>query len=115
MAGQGAADRGINTLFWDLGGVLLTDGWDRKERASAVQKFGLDQADFEERHELVANDFETGRLSLDEYLDRTIFCRPGRFSRDEFRAFMFAQSQPYPQSLAVLAELARERRCLLAT
>lgn len=57
----------ITALFWDNGGVLLTNGWDRDARKRAVEKFQLDWADFEDRHELVLDAFETGVLSLDDY------------------------------------------------
>ena len=35
----------VNTLFWDNGGVILTNGWDRGSRQKAVEKFHLDWAD----------------------------------------------------------------------
>lgn len=104
----------ISALFWDNGGVILTNGWDRGARQRAVEKFQLDWADFEDRHELVLNAFETGALSLDDYLKRTVFYRPRAYSPDGFKKFMFEQSQPYPESLAFLGALARARKCLMA-
>lgn len=59
---------GIDTLFWDVGGVLLTNGWDRSARARAVERYRLEGSEFEERHEQVVADFETGCLTLEEYL-----------------------------------------------
>lgn len=106
---------GIRALFWDIGGVLLTNGWDRRSRRAAAERFGLDWEDFQDRHELISADFETGRLSLDEYLKRTIFYRPREFTPDEVKAFMFAQSQPHPEALAVAEALARSGRYLMAT
>ena len=105
----------ITALFFDVGGVLLTNGWDRNTRRRAAENFQLDWDTLEERHELVVSAFETGRLTLDEYLDRTIFHDPRPFSRDEFKGYMFAQSQPDPNALAVAAELAASRRWLMAT
>ncbi|MDZ4782907.1 MAG: hypothetical protein SGJ19_21875 [Planctomycetia bacterium] len=58
----------ITTLFWDVGGVLLSNGWDRALRRQAADRFGLDWDDFQERHDLVAYDFEVGRITLDNYL-----------------------------------------------
>jgi putative hydrolase of the HAD superfamily len=104
----------VNTLFWDNGGVILTNGWDRDSRELAVEKFHLDWADFEDRHELMLHTFETGELSLNDYLRRTVFYRPRPFTPDEFKTFMFEQSQPFPQSLEFLAALARTRRYMLA-
>jgi putative hydrolase of the HAD superfamily len=105
----------IKALFWDNGGVFLTNGWDRHSRRAAVEKFHLDWNDFEDRHELMLDAFETGRASMDDYLHRTIFYRERPFSSDDFKAFMFAQSQPYPEPLAFLGQIARSRRFLMAS
>jgi len=95
----------ITTLFWDVGGVLLTNGWDRDTRRAAAAHFGLDQGDFEQRHEALVSALETGKLSLDDYLERTVFCQRQSFSREEFKAFLEEQSQPKPDSLALAREL----------
>ncbi|MCL5744368.1 MAG: HAD family phosphatase [Acidobacteria bacterium] len=105
---------GITTFFFDLGGVVMTNGWDRATRRRAVERFHLDGDEFEDRHELLANDFEIGRISLDHYLERTVFYRERPFSRDEFREFLFAQSHVYPEALAVVGALARAGKYLLA-
>jgi putative hydrolase of the HAD superfamily len=97
----------IKALFWDNGGVILTNGWDRHSRRAAVEKFQLDWNDFEDRHELMLDAFETGRATLDEYLHRTVFYREQPFPAEDFKAFMFEQSQPYPESLAFLGQIAR--------
>src|SRR6478672_11216693 len=104
----------ITALFFDIGGVLLSNGWDRNTRRQTAAHFHLDWDTLEERHELVVADFETGRISLDEYLDRTVFHEARSFSREEFEAAMRAQSQPDPDALAVAAELAGTRRYLMA-
>jgi putative hydrolase of the HAD superfamily len=105
----------VTTLFWDNGGVILTNGWDRGSRQKAVAKFHLDWTDFEDRHELMLNAFECGQASLDEYLRRVVFYRERPFAPDEFKQFMFEQSQASPEALAFLGELARTRRYLNAT
>jgi putative hydrolase of the HAD superfamily len=105
----------INTLFWDNGGVILTNGWDRNSRRAAVEKFHLDAADFEDRHELMLDAFETGRATLDAYLHRTVFYRERPYSSADFKAFMFEQSQPFAQPLAFLGQIARTRRYLVAS
>jgi putative hydrolase of the HAD superfamily len=104
----------ITALFWDNGGVILTNGWDRDARKLAVGTFHLDWEDFEDRHELMLDAFETGVLSLDDYLKRTVFYRPRSFTPEDFKKFMFAQSQPLPDSLAFAGELARSRKYLMA-
>ena len=102
-------------LFWDIGGVLLTNGWDRAARSRAAQTFTLDWEEFENRHEMVEAAFELGQLGLDGYLDRTIFYRSRSFTRETFKEFMFAQSAPHPEALAIVERLARSARYLLAT
>ncbi|MGH9713016.1 MAG: HAD family hydrolase [Candidatus Acidiferrales bacterium] len=104
----------IETLFWDNGGVILTNGWDRGSRKKAVAQFQLDWEDFSDRHELMLDAFETGEATLDQYLQRTVFYRPRSFTIEDFKSFMFSQSQPLPESLDFLARLARTRRCNMA-
>jgi putative hydrolase of the HAD superfamily len=94
--------------------VILTNGWDRHSREKAAQQFGLDWDDFQERHELVVSDFDTGRLGLEAYLDRTVFAEPRPFSRESFKSFMRNQSQPYPDALAFLAEVAGSGKYVIA-
>lgn len=105
----------IKTIFFDVGGVLLTNGWDRHSRARAAEKFGIDAEEHSKLHYEVADSFETGGLSLDGYLDHTVFWTKRTFSRDEFVAFMREQSQPIPGSLELLAELATHGGPTLAT
>lgn len=95
----------ITTIFWDLGGVLLTNGWDRDARQRACARFGLDWEDFQDRHEQVVNDFETAKMSLDAYLEHTVFFEPRAFTPEQFRTFMFAQSQDAPAALALVQQL----------
>jgi len=97
----------ITTLFWDIGGVILTNGWDTRSRREAAETFRLDWEEFQDRHDLSFPAFDSGNISLNEYLDRTLFYRPRGFTREEFTAFMFAQSKEYPESRAVLDAVAR--------
>ncbi len=98
----------IKALFLDIGGVLLTNGWDRKARALAARQFGLDLDDLNERHHLTFDTFESGKLALDGYLDRIIFYEPRPFSREVFKAFMMAQSQPFPEMIGLVGALKRQ-------
>ena len=100
----------ITTLFWDIGGVILTNGWDRNSRKEAAGAFHLDWEDFQDRHELSFPAFDAGQLSLNDYLDRTLFYRPRKFSREEFTAFMFAQSKEFPAVRAILDQCAASGR-----
>jgi putative hydrolase of the HAD superfamily len=96
----------VTTLFWDIGGVILTNGWDRGSRREAANVFHLDWEEFQDRHELSFPAFDSGHITLDEYLNRTLFYRARSFTREEFTAFMFAQSQEFPQSRALLSNAA---------
>jgi hypothetical protein len=102
LRNTGDAVAKITTLFWDIGGVVLTNGWDHVSRKEAANTFGLDWDEFRERHDLTFPAFDSGLITLIEYLDRTIFFRPRTFTRDEFTVFMFAQSKEYPEVRAIL-------------
>jgi len=96
----------IELVLFDIGGVLGSNGWDHEQRAAAVDQFHLDAEDFQYRHEETVGAFESGQISLDEYLDLTALCDSPSFSREEFKSFMFAQSKPWPESIAVARALA---------
>lgn len=93
------------TLFLDVGGVLLTNGWDRKSRKAAADKFALDYDELNERHHLTYDTYESGKLSLKEYLDRIVFYEERRFSHEDFRNFMFEQSKPFPEMIDLVKSL----------
>lgn len=101
-----AAPSDISVLLLDIGGVLLTNGWDRRMRRQAAEKFELDWEEMDERHHLTFDTYEEGKLSLDTYLDRLVFYTPRPFSKQEFKAFMFGQSKPYPETIKAMRELA---------
>jgi putative hydrolase of the HAD superfamily len=96
---------GITTLFLDIGGVLLTNGWDHNIRGRAADNFSLDYEEMNERHHLTFDTYEEGKLSLDEYLNRVVFYEKRPFSPDEFKAFMYAQSQPFPEMIKLMRNL----------
>jgi putative hydrolase of the HAD superfamily len=105
----------VNAIFWDVGGVLLSNAWDGAQRRRALAKFGLDEAEFHDRHDMLVSSFERGKISLDEYLDRTIFYRPRTFARAAFREYMCSLSQPNTEVLALAGELAASRHWLMST
>jgi putative hydrolase of the HAD superfamily len=106
----------FDVVVFDVGGVLLTNGSDRKERAAAVEHFQLDAHAFETKHEDVAAAWECGEIDLNKYLDAAIFYEPRGFSRDEFFGFMLAQSQLLPKgAMAILKQLAASNGCLIGT
>jgi len=95
----------ITTLFVDVGGVLLSNGWDRAARTLAGTTFGLDSQEMDERHHLTFDTYEEGKLSLDEYLDRVVFHQQRSFTREQFLAFMYAQSRPIPEMIHLVCRL----------
>lgn len=95
----------ITNLFLDIGGVLLTNGWDHNIRRRSAEKFGLDYEEMNERHHLTFDTYEEGKLSLDDYLQRVVFYQDRPFSRDEFKNFMYAQSQPFPDTIELMRSL----------
>jgi putative hydrolase of the HAD superfamily len=92
-------------VFWDIGGVLLSNAWDHDGRRAAAARFGLNEANLERRHEEVAARFETGGIGLAEYLTWTVFDRPQAFSREEFWAFMQSRSTEIAPALAAALAL----------
>jgi putative hydrolase of the HAD superfamily len=95
----------IRTLFVDIGGVLLSNGWEHESRQLAATKFSLDPAEMEERHHLTFDTLETGKLTLEEYLSRVVFYKKRPFTRAEFRKFIFAQSTPIPEMIDLIRRL----------
>jgi len=95
----------ITTLFVDIGGVLLTNGWDHLARKRAAKHFKLNWTEMDERHRLVFETHEEGKLSFEEYLDWVVFFEKRSFTRNQFRDFMFSQSKPYPKMLELVAQL----------
>lgn len=96
----------IRHVFFDIGGVLGTNGWDHEQRKLAVEHFNLDEAEFQSRHEEMVGLLEQGQISLDEYCDVAVFYEPRTFSKEEFRDFVFAQSKPFAESIAIARAVA---------
>jgi putative hydrolase of the HAD superfamily len=95
----------ITCVFLDIGGVLLTDGWDHHARKRAATNFKLEAAEMEDRHHLTFDTYEEGKLTLEEYLGGVVFYQKRPFTRAQFRRFMFAQSKPYPQMIELVRKL----------
>ena len=105
----------LTHVFFDIGGVLGTNGWDREQRERAIAAFGLDGEDFHYRHKEVVGAWEEGHMSTAEYLDVTIFYRPRAFTPGDVTRFMESQSAPFPESIALARRLAAGGRVRLMT
>lgn len=101
-------------LFFDIGGVILSNGWDRGARRRAIEKFGLDAEEFDSRHEMVVHDWEMGQINLDDYLRRTVFYRRRPFTRDQFESFLFSQSHAHEEAMATVKRFSHSKRWLVA-
>jgi len=95
----------FSCLFVDVGGVLLTNGWDHLARRRAAKHFVLDWAEMEERHRLTFETHEEDKLTFDQYLSHVVFYQKRAFTRAQFRRFMFEQSKPYPEMIELVAQL----------
>src|SRR5437588_91034 len=102
-------------MLWDVGGVLLTNGWDRNIRARASRELGFDRAEFEKRHSEIFDDLEAGRLSLDEYIDWTLFQKPRAFDRETVRRYILDCSSSQPATLELAKAFARSSKVLMCT
>ena len=105
----------LTHVFFDIGGVLGTNGWDREQRAQALQRFSLEEDEFEHRHHQVVSEFETGAMSLEEYLDVTVYHTARLFSREDFELFRLGLSEPNPYTLEIVKHIANSGRVRLMT
>jgi putative hydrolase of the HAD superfamily len=106
----------FDVILFDVGGVLLTNGWDRRERAAAVTHFQIDPESLERRHLSIADAWERGEITLDTYLDTAVFFEPRPFSREDFFAFMLSQSQFLADgAMGILKDLAASNSYMLGT
>jgi putative hydrolase of the HAD superfamily len=101
-------ERKITTLFLDIGGVLLSNGWGQDFRQKAVDEFHLNKAEMEERHSIMFVTYEEGRISLDEYLSRVIFYKKRDFTFNEFRDFMFSLTSPHEEMIAYVKKIKQQ-------
>jgi putative hydrolase of the HAD superfamily len=105
----------IRHIFFDIGGVLGSNGWDREQRHRAIEQFGLDADDFQWRHEEVVAEWEEGRITLDEYLDIAVFYKERPFSREDVIEFMYSQSVPDEETIRIARALSADARYTLMT
>lgn len=101
-------NRKVTTLFCDVGGVLLSNGWGHQSRMKAAELFGFDFQQYEARHQLVFDDYEKGLMTLEEYLRLTVFFQPCSFSYENFIEFMYSQSTPYPRMIEYIHKIRQE-------
>src|SRR6478672_11257061 len=104
----------FDVILFDVGGVLLTNGWDTRERALAAEHFHLNLPELEARHHSVFGNWERGLISRDAYLDAAVFYQPRSFTREEFFNFVLAQSQWLPNgAIGILKQLVASNKCMV--
>lgn len=104
----------IKVLLVDVGGVLLTNGWDTAMRKQVAEHFSIDQAEFQQRHEMIFDDYECGKCSFDEYLHHVIFFIKRPFSMEEIKSYTFSQYKAYNKTIARIKELKSHHHAKLA-
>jgi putative hydrolase of the HAD superfamily len=108
----------ITTIFWDLGGVVLTNAWDHEQRVKVLNEFDITSEEhlneFSDRHREVAASFESGKFSLLDYLNLTLFGMPKVFTHEQFKEKMFEQSRTLP-GLEVLKQVSASGKYFLAS
>jgi len=104
----------VTALFLDVGGVMLTNGWDRKSREAAAKQFGLDLDELNDRHRMTFDTYEAGKLSLDDYLKRAVFYQERAFTLDDFKKFMYDQSVAYPEMIELIKALKAKYKLRIA-
>jgi putative hydrolase of the HAD superfamily len=95
----------VTTLFLDIGGVMLSNGWGHVSRRSAADVFNLDFDEMDERHHVIQITYEEGKITLNEYLKRVVFYQKRSFTIDQFRDFMFSQSTPNLEMIEYIRQL----------
>ena len=105
----------ISAIFWDIGGVLLSNAWDHEQRQQTLKHFNLEDAEFESRHQMLVSSLERGKITLQDYLERTIFYRPRPFTLEAFKEYMFSLSQPNQATLQLAKDLSRSCKYLMST
>ena len=104
----------VNTLFLDIGGVMLTNGWGHESRRLAADVFNLDFNEMNDRHHFLQVTYEEGKLALSEYLKRVVFYQEHTFTSDQFREFMFTQSTPHMEMIEFIKQLKEQYRLKIA-
>lgn len=95
----------ITTLFLDIGGVLLTNGWDSAVRRKTAEHFGIDFEEMQSRHHITYDTYEEGKMSLDTYLDHVAFYEPRSFTKEDVKTFVYEAAQPYQDQIDLVKRL----------
>ncbi len=95
----------ITTLFLDIGGVLLTNGWDTALRKKTAEHFGVDYVELDHRHRVTYDTYEEGKMTLETYLRQIIFYEPRDFTAEDVTNFILEQAKPYEETIGLVKKL----------
>jgi putative hydrolase of the HAD superfamily len=104
----------VTTLFLDIGGVMLSNGWGHVSRKLAAETFYLNYDDMQSRHKLIMVTYELGKLTLAEYLMQVVFYEKRDFTLDQFRDFMFTQTTPHTDMIGFIKQLKEKYKLKIA-
>ena len=99
------SEKPITHLFTDLGGVLLTNGWDKNLRHLTADHFGINSAEMDDRHHLTYDTYESGKMGLAAYLDRVVFYEPRGFTHDDVIDFILGEARAFPEMIDLVRRL----------
>ena len=105
----------ITTIFFDIGGVCLSNGWDHEQRQMVAQTLNFDYEAFDSRHRQVVDSMERGQLTLEDYLNWTLFYEPRSFTVEDVIREIQQLSTPFSEALELVKALRNSGRYLLAT
>ena len=60
----------ITTIFFDIGGVCLSNGWDHEQRQALAQQLGFDYPSFDSRHRQVVDSCVATNVVLEHRASR---------------------------------------------
>jgi HAD superfamily hydrolase (TIGR01509 family) len=108
----------IRTIFWDLGGVVLTNGWDPGQRKRVLSRLGVNLEAYEELHDRANYYWERGLLTAKDFFSQTVLLPNPKLDLtfDMLWPQVCAASKVlHPECLDMLAELKQMGRYRIAT
>jgi len=97
--------RKITTLFLDIGGVLLTNGWDTALRKQTAEHFEVDYNELDHRHRVTYDTYEEGKMSLETYLRQIIFFEPREYTSEDVVSYILEQATAYDDMIGLVKKL----------
>lgn len=100
----------IKGILLDVGGVIMTNGWDRKLRQKVAENFHLDWEDFNNRHQHFNDILELGKIGFEDYLKQVIFYKERSFSMSKVFNFIKEALVPDVPMIDLFREIKKHHR-----